>query len=83
MRFTGDLDAMPEGTIFFPLEPILRIAAPLPQAQLVESRLINLVHFQTVVASTAARMVLATPGKTLVDFGFRRLAEARPKPSPC
>ncbi|MFZ5780007.1 MAG: nicotinate phosphoribosyltransferase [Pseudomonadota bacterium] len=72
MRFTGDLDAMPEGTIFFPSEPILRITAPLPQAQLVESRLINLVHFQTVVASTAARMVLAAPGKTLVDFGFRR-----------
>lgn len=72
LRFTGDLDAMPEGTIFFPNEPIVRVTAPLPQAQLVESRLINLVHFQTVVASTAARMVLAAPGKTLVDFGFRR-----------
>lgn len=72
LRFTGDLDAMPEGTIFFPNEPIVRVTAPLPQAQLVESRLINLVHFQTVVASTAARMVLAAPEKTLVDFGFRR-----------
>jgi nicotinate phosphoribosyltransferase len=72
LRFTGDLDAMAEGTVFFPNEPVVRITAPLPLAQLVESRLINLVHFQTVVASTAARMVLAAPGKALVDFGFRR-----------
>jgi nicotinate phosphoribosyltransferase len=72
IRFTGDLDSMAEGTVFFANEPIVRITAPLAQAQLVESRLINLVHYQTVVASTAARMVLATPGKALVDFGFRR-----------
>lgn len=72
MRFTGDLDALPEGTIFFADEPLLRITAPLPQAQLVESRLMNLVHFQTVIASKAARIVLAAPGKQLVDFGLRR-----------
>jgi nicotinate phosphoribosyltransferase len=72
MRFTGDLDAMPEGTLFFPDEPIVRITAPLPEAQLIETRLINLVHFQTLIASKAARMVLAAPGKTLVDFGLRR-----------
>jgi len=72
LRFTGDVDAMPEGTVFFPDEPILRVTAPLPQAQLVETRLINLVHFQTVIASKAARMVLAAPGKQLVDFGLRR-----------
>jgi len=72
LRFTGDLDALPEGTIFFPDEPVLRVTAPLPQAQLVESRLMNLVHFQTVIASKAARMVLAVPGKQLVDFGLRR-----------
>jgi nicotinate phosphoribosyltransferase len=72
LRFTGDLDAMAEGTVFFPDEPIVRITAPLAQAQLVESRLLNLVHFQTVVASKAARMVLAAPGKALIDFGFRR-----------
>jgi nicotinate phosphoribosyltransferase len=71
-RFTGDVDAMPEGTAFFADEPILRVAAPMPQAQLVESRLINILHYQTVVASKAARMVLAAPGKTLVDFGLRR-----------
>ena len=71
-RFTGDVDALPEGTIFFPDEPLLRVVAPLPQAQLVETRLINLLHFQTVVASKAARMVLAAPAKLLVDFGLRR-----------
>jgi nicotinate phosphoribosyltransferase len=71
-RFTGDVHAMPEGTIFFSDEPILRVSAPLPEAQLVETRIINLLHFQTLIASKAARMVLAAPGKTLVDFGLRR-----------
>ncbi len=71
-RFTGDVDAMPEGTVFFPHEPILRITAPLPQAQFVESRLINLLHFQTLVGSKAVRSALAAPGKLLVDFGMRR-----------
>jgi nicotinate phosphoribosyltransferase len=71
-RFGGEVDAMPEGAVFFPNEPILRVVAPLPVAQLVESRLINIVHFQSLVASKAARMVLAAPGKRLVDFGLRR-----------
>jgi nicotinate phosphoribosyltransferase len=72
LRFTGDVDAMPEGTVFFPDEPILRITAPMREAQLVESRLMNLAHFETVVASKAARCVLAAPEKLLVDFGLRR-----------
>lgn len=72
LAFTGEVHAMPEGTIFFPDEPILRVTAPMPQAQLVESRLINLVHFETLVATKAARSVLAAPGKLLVDFGLRR-----------
>ncbi|HVY14123.1 MAG TPA: nicotinate phosphoribosyltransferase [Rhodopila sp.] len=71
-RFTGDVDAMSEGTVFFPDEPVLRVTAPLPEAQLVETRLINLIHFQTVIASKAARMVLTAPGRQLVDFGLRR-----------
>ena len=71
-RFSGDVHAMAEGTLFFPNEPILRITAPLPQAQLVESRVINLLHFQTLIASKAARCVLQAPDKLLVDFGFRR-----------
>ena len=72
LRFSGDVHAMAEGTVFFGNEPILRVTAPLPEAQLVEARLINILHFQTVVASKAARMVLAAPGKLLVDFGLRR-----------
>ncbi len=72
MTFTGDVDAMPEGTVFFPNEPILRIIAPFPEAQLVESRVINLLHFQTLIASKAARSVLIAGDKLLVDFGFRR-----------
>ncbi|MCB1777633.1 MAG: nicotinate phosphoribosyltransferase [Candidatus Competibacteraceae bacterium] len=71
-RFTGEVHALPEGTVFFPNEPILRVTAPLSQAQLVESRLINLLHYQTLIATKAARCVLAAPGKLLVDFGMRR-----------
>jgi nicotinate phosphoribosyltransferase len=71
-RFTGAVQAMPEGTAFFADEPILRVIAPLPQAQLVESRLINLLHYQTLIASKAARCALAAPGRLLVDFGLRR-----------
>ncbi|MBF2760496.1 MAG: nicotinate phosphoribosyltransferase [Ectothiorhodospiraceae bacterium AqS1] len=72
LRFTGDVHAMPEGTPFFENEPVIRITAPLPEAQLVESRLINLFHIQTLIASKAARIVNCAQGKTLVDFGFRR-----------
>ena len=71
-RFTGAVQALPEGAVFFANEPILRVTAPLPQAQLVESRLINLLHYQTLIASKAARCVLAAPDKLLVDFGLRR-----------
>ena len=71
-RFTGDIHAMPEGTVFFANEPILRLTAPLPQAQLVESRLINILHYQVLVAAKAARCVLAAPNRLLVDFGMRR-----------
>jgi len=72
LRFTGDVHAMQEGTAFFPDEPILRVTAPLPEAQLIESRIINLLHFQSMIASKAARCVMAAPGKMLVDFGMRR-----------
>jgi nicotinate phosphoribosyltransferase len=79
-RFTGDVHAMPEGSIFFADEPIIRITAPLPEAQLIETRLMNIVHFQSLIASKAARYKLAAPDKSLIDFGFRRShgAEAGP-----
>lgn len=72
LRFTGDVQAMPEGTVFFPDEPILRVVAPLREAQLLETRLINLLQLQTMVASKAARVRLAAGDKLLVDFGMRR-----------
>ena len=71
-RFDGDVHAMAEGTAFFAGEPILRVTAPLPAAQFVETRLINILHYQSLIAAKAARCVLAAPGKVLVDFGFRR-----------
>jgi nicotinate phosphoribosyltransferase len=72
LRFTGSLHAMPEGTPLFANEPLLRITAPILQAQFVESRVINLAHFQTMIASKAARCVLAADGRRLIDFGMRR-----------
>ena len=72
LRFTGDVDAMPEGCVFFAEEPILRVVAPLPEAQLVESRLINLLNLQSLIASKAARCRLAAGSRRLADFGLRR-----------
>lgn len=71
-RFAGDLHAVPEGTVFFANEPVVRVTAPLPQAQLIETRLLNLLHYQTLIASKAARCVLAAAGKPVIDFGLRR-----------
>lgn len=72
LRFTGEVHAMREGTVFFANEPVLRVEAPIAQAQLVESRLLNLIHYATLVASKAARCRLAAPDSLLVDFGLRR-----------
>jgi nicotinate phosphoribosyltransferase len=71
-RFTGDVDAMPEGSLFFAQEPVLRVVAPLPMAQLVETRIMNLLNFQIMIASKAARSVLAAGGRPVIDFGLRR-----------
>lgn len=73
LRFTGDVYAVPEGTPVFSNEPILEVVAPLPEAQLVETFLMNQVHFQTVVASKAVRVVLAAGTRAVVDFGLRRM----------
>jgi nicotinate phosphoribosyltransferase len=72
-RFRGDVFAMQEGTIFFENEPVVRVVAPIPEAQLVETRLINILHFETLIASKAARCILAADDRAiLVDFGLRR-----------
>lgn len=71
-RFAGNVKAMHEGSLFFGNEPVLQVEAPIGQAQFVESRLINLIHFASLVASKAARCVLAAQGRQLIDFGLRR-----------
>lgn len=76
LRFTGSVHAMPEGTPFFADEPILRVTAPIIEAQLLESRLVNIIHFQTLIASKAVRCVIAAQGRRLIDFGMRRAHEA-------
>ena len=71
-RFRGDLDAMPEGTIAFANEPLLRVTAPLIEAQIVETYLLATVNFQTLIATKAARVAEAARGRAVVDFGSRR-----------
>lgn len=72
VRFTGDVWAMPEGTLVFPNEPIVQVIAPVAQAQLVETLILNQVHLQSVMASKAARIVEAARGRDVVEFGARR-----------
>jgi nicotinate phosphoribosyltransferase len=72
LRFTGDVWAVPEGTPVFPHEPLLRVTAPAIEAQLVETYLLSLVNFQTLIASKAARVHHACRGKHFIDFGTRR-----------
>ena len=72
-RFTGDVYAVPEGTPVFGGEPILEVVAPIAEAQLAETFVMNQVHFQTVAASKASRVVAAARGRRVVDFGVRRM----------
>jgi nicotinate phosphoribosyltransferase len=71
-RFSGDVWAVPEGTVIFPDEPILRVTAPIAEAQIVETYLLSAIHFQTLIASKAARVVGAAKGCRVVEFGARR-----------
>ena len=72
LRFNGDVHAMPEGTIFFANEPILEVTAPIIEAQLLETFLLNTIGFQTMIASKAARCIHAAAGRPLIDFSLRR-----------
>jgi nicotinate phosphoribosyltransferase len=73
LRFEGDVRAVPEGRLVFPDEPLLEVTAPLPQAQLAETYLLNQITYQTAVASKAARCRIAAPDREMVDFSFRRV----------
>lgn len=72
LRFGCDVEAMPEGTVVFPHQPLLRIQGPILQAQLVETALLNILNFQTLIATKAARVCLAAKGDPVVEFGLRR-----------
>jgi nicotinate phosphoribosyltransferase len=72
LRFTGDLYAVPEGTLVFPQEPLVRVTAPLPEAQFIETALLNFLNFQTLVATKAARVCIAANGDPVIEFGVRR-----------
>lgn len=72
LRFECDVDAVPEGTVVFPHEPLIRVRGPILQAQLLETPLLNLLNFQTLIATKAARVCLAAQGDTVLEFGLRR-----------
>jgi nicotinate phosphoribosyltransferase len=72
LRFTGDVDAVPEGTLVFPGEPILTVKASLIEAQLVETALLNIINHQTLIATKASRVVQAARGDSVLEFGLRR-----------
>lgn len=72
LKFTCDVEAVPEGTVVFPQEPLIRIRGPIAQCQLLETPLLNIVNYQTLVATKAARMNLATQGESVLEFGLRR-----------
>jgi len=71
-KFTGDVWAAPEGTVVFPCEPLIRVTAPIIEAQLVETFLLNTVNLQTMIATKASRVVNAAQGKAVIEFGLRR-----------
>ena len=71
-KFTGDVWAVPEGTVAFPCEPLIRVTAPIIEAQLIETFLLNTVNLQTTIATKASRVVNAAKGKAIIEFGLRR-----------
>ncbi len=72
LEFSGDIDAIPEGTVVFPHEPLVRVQGPILQCQLLETVLLNIINFQTLIATKAARICLAAQGEQVLEFGLRR-----------
>ena len=71
-KFTGDVYAVPEGTVVFPGEPILTVKAPIMQAQLIETAILNMMNFQTLIATKSAKICYAAKGDAVMEFGLRR-----------
>jgi nicotinate phosphoribosyltransferase len=71
-RFSGDVHAVPEGTVIFANEPIIRVTAPIIEAQIIETYLLSIINYQTLIASKASRVVNAARGRDVIDFGTRR-----------
>jgi len=71
-EFSCDIDALEEGTLVFPYEPIIRVKGPIWQAQLMESPLLNLINFQTLIATKSARICMAAKPDPVIEFGMRR-----------
>lgn len=72
LHFTGEIYAMEEGTLVYPYEPLVRVIAPIMEAQLVETALLNLVNHQTLIATKASRVCYAAKGDAVMEFGLRR-----------
>ena len=72
MKFSCDLDAIPEGTVVYPHEPLVRVTGPMLQCQLLETPLLNIINFQTLIATKAARVCQAAAGDRVIEFGLRR-----------
>lgn len=71
-KFTGDIYAIPEGTVIFPQEPLIKVKAPIIEAQLIESALLNIINHQSLIATKASRVVWASKGDPILEFGLRR-----------
>ncbi|HHU73545.1 MAG TPA: nicotinate phosphoribosyltransferase [Clostridiales bacterium] len=71
-RFTGDVYAIPEGTVVFPMEPLMKVIAPIMEAQLIETAILNIINHQSLIATKASRVVYAAQGKPVMEFGLRR-----------
>jgi putative nicotinate phosphoribosyltransferase len=71
-KFTGDIYAIPEGSVIFPKEPIMKIVAPIMEAQLIETAILNIINHQSLIATKASRVVFAANGDTVLEFGLRR-----------
>ena len=71
-HFTGDIYAIPEGTVVFPREPLLKVVAPVMEAQLVETAILNIINHQSLIATKASRVVYAAKGDGIMEFGLRR-----------